>query len=493
MRALACACLAPLVLLAGCAVDAVDDTGRADLAASTPLAADDTDADIAERLAALPGMEVVELAAPFPDFPEYRHFVLTYTQPVDHDDPDGATFRQRARLIHRDEHHPVVIDTQGYATNPTRASLGYLPWTLDGNALAVEHRYFGGSVPDDGDPQYLTIDQAAADHHRFIQALRTIYDAAWISTGVSKGGMTATYHRRRYPDDVDGTVAFVAPLSFGRKDPRYVGFLHRVGGDALAECRAGLEELARTALARRATLAPWIVDYLAAGGDGLSWLPGGADQALDIAVGEMPFAFWQYGTPDLCDALPGSESGDAEVFDFLAGFGLFNVGSDLALVRYGPYYYQAVTELGYPRLPTAHVRDLLLHDPNDATPYVSAYGDVPDHDPWAMADMALWSLLGAKHVVFVYGELDPWTAGAYPVWPGGHNDVHRFTERGGNHGAAIPWLDEADRAAALAILERWTGVTPRLQTLAAKSLRGAGPAPWDDELPVSRLGSPRRR
>jgi hypothetical protein len=492
MRAFASALLVPLVTLAGCSVDAIEDSGTAHLGSTSALAADDG-ADIAERLAALPGMEVVEQPQPWPDLPEYRHFVLSYTQPVDHDDPDGATFRQRARLIHRDDGRPVVIDTQGYGINPPRASLGFLPWTLDGNALAVEHRYFGGSVPDGADPEYLTIDQAAADHHRIIQALRTLYGAAWISTGVSKGGMTATYHRRRYPDDVAGTVAFVAPLSFGHQDPRYVHFLRRVGGDAQADCRTRLEVLGRSALSRRAALVPWIAEYVAGGGDGLGALPGGADQALDIAVGELSFAFWQYGMLSDCDVIPGAEATDDEVFGFLASFGLFHVASDLQLASIGSYYYQAATELGYPRLPTAHLRDLLRHDPNDYTPYVSGFDETPAHDPWAMADMALWSLFGAERVIYVYGELDPWTAGAYPVWPGGHNDVHRFIERNGNHGAAIPWLDEADQAAALASLARWTGVAPRLlsETPALKHVRG--PAPWEDELPVSRYAVPPRK
>ena len=33
--------------------------------------------------------------------------------------------------------------------------------------------------------------------------------------------MTAIYHRRFYPDDVDGTVPYVAPISFGAPDLRY--------------------------------------------------------------------------------------------------------------------------------------------------------------------------------------------------------------------------------------------------------------------------------
>ena len=41
--------------------------------------------------------------------------------------------------------------------------------------------------------------------------------------------MTSVYHRRFYPDDVDATVAYVAPISFGAPDDRYIDFLANVG------------------------------------------------------------------------------------------------------------------------------------------------------------------------------------------------------------------------------------------------------------------------
>ena len=43
---------------------------------------------------------------------------------------------------------------------------------LDANQIMVEHRYFGKSVPDSLDWNYLNIKQSAADHHRIADPIR---------------------------------------------------------------------------------------------------------------------------------------------------------------------------------------------------------------------------------------------------------------------------------------------------------------------------------
>src|SRR4029453_18614710 len=83
------------------------------------------------------------------------------------------------------------------------------------------HRYFEPSRPDQTDWSFDSIRQSATDEHRIIEQLKSIYTARWLTTGHSKGGMTAVYHRRFFPDDVDATVAYVAPISFSRADDRY--------------------------------------------------------------------------------------------------------------------------------------------------------------------------------------------------------------------------------------------------------------------------------
>src|SRR5205823_5545780 len=99
-----------------------------------------------------------------------------------------------------------------------------------------------------------------------------------------------------------GTVAYVAPQSYGAADPRYVTFLQQVGDPA---CRAALAALQGEALKRR----PAMLSRLAAkGGHTYSLL--GADAALDYAVIELAFTFWQYYGASSCAGVPPVTAGD---------------------------------------------------------------------------------------------------------------------------------------------------------------------------------------
>jgi hypothetical protein len=70
--------------------------------------------------------------------------------------------------------------------------------------------------------------------------------------------------------------------------------------------------------------------------------------------------------------------------------------------------------------------------------------------------------------LFIYGELDPWSSGAYEL--GAAADSFKFAAPGGNHGSGIADLKAPDKETALAALERWLGVTrvrtPSIATVA---------------------------
>lgn len=412
--------------------------------------APDSTGDIAEQLQSIPGMVAYELGDPPPD---YRWFILYFDQPVDHDDPESPRFEQRMLLFHRSIDAPMVLNTQGYSLS---GGFREPAAVLGANQLSVEHRFFGGSFPEDVDYDKLTIEQAAADHHRIVEAIKPLYDQAWISTGVSKGGMTSMYHRRFYPDDVDATIPYVAPNSYGQLDRRYVRFLDRVGDRS---CRDSLETLQRETLLRRDAMRglaeQWGELY------GLTFsLDGGIDHAIDIMVGEFFFGFWQYSDPERCDDIPSSDASDQEIFDFVNGNFTLYYASDFGIQFFQSYYYQAVKQLGYPRLPTRHIDDLLLHDPNDYSAYTPVEVPRQDFDWGAMFDIQLWAAFEGESIMFIYGEYDPWTAGAYGILPWNHRDTHLFTAPRANHSANIAQLGDADRGEALEILEGWTGVTP---------------------------------
>ena len=88
--------------------------------------------------------------------------------------------------------------------------------------IFVEYRYFLESTPEPKDWQYLTAENSADDLHAITTAFKNIYSGKWIATGISKGGQTTLLYRTFYPDDVDISIPYVAPLCYGVEDGRHV-------------------------------------------------------------------------------------------------------------------------------------------------------------------------------------------------------------------------------------------------------------------------------
>lgn len=440
-----------VVLGPGCGVEVPGGLDVRDTSSGFNLESGHDDG-IADELAAIAGLTYVEDPESAPD--GYRLFFLSYEQPVDHQNPSGPRFVQKMTLLHRDKTAPMVFRPEGYSLRGTR--LNELALMFEGNQLSVEHRYFSASTPEPRDWQYLTIRQAADDHHRVIKAIRPLYAGAWISSGVSKGGMTAVYHRRFYRDDVDATVAYVAPLSFGRGDLRYPIFLAQVGEK---ECRARIKGFQREALQRREQLIPLLYEVADAYETGYELISGGVDAALDVAVTEYMFQFWQYQHVSECETIPDVEASNEELVQALR-MTLFWT-TDLAIEWFMAYFYQAAHQLGYPLLPTAHVSDLLTSNPNDYGLYLPGV-EFPEFEWHAMLDIAQWVFFSGESIMFLYGENDPWAAGAFYLPIQGGRDLHRFVVPQGTHDAKIRDLPTKDQAKALDILEDWSGVGPTL-------------------------------
>ena len=231
-------------------------TAGAATAAEPGATATKATTDIKDRLLAIPGMSLIEEKP----YTGYRFFVLNYTQPVDHRHPSKGTFQQRITVLHKDAARPTVFYTGGYnvSTTPSRREPTQI---VDGNQVSMEYRFFTPSRPAPADWTKLDIWQAASDQHRIFQALKKIYTKNWISTGGSKGGMTATYYERFYPRDMDGVVAYVAPNDVvNNEDSAYDRFFTRVG---TKECRDRLNAVQREALVRREPLEKKYAAYAA--------------------------------------------------------------------------------------------------------------------------------------------------------------------------------------------------------------------------------------
>ncbi|MCA9637895.1 MAG: hypothetical protein KC420_17830 [Myxococcales bacterium] len=429
--------------------------------------------DLLEELRMIEGMEADELDPPAPGV---RLFALTYRQPADHDDPGGLTFDQRLTLRHVDRDAPMVLSTSGYGLS-NRQSVAEPTALFGANQINVEQRFFGPSRPEPADWTLLTIEEAASDHHRIVEALKTIYGGRWLATGASKGGMTSVYHRRFYPDDVDATLAYVAPHNLAELDPRYGPYIDAIPGPAA--CQDALRGVQAAILGdARDEVTKMVLQIVEAGDATFDVL--GVDRVVEFGAIELRFVFWQYGGEGDCPEVPGPGASAQELFAFVDAIIDWTFFGDEVIDYFTPYYYQAATELGAPDMPEEHLGGLRQF-PDEDVPALYLDPDLPvSFDASAMAGVSSWLDGAGERVLFIYGGRDPWTAAAFD--PGGAIDTHLYVVPEGNHGSKIVDLPAADQAEAMAILGAWLEVDADVEEGVARVRARA----LDEDPPVRR-------
>jgi PS-10 peptidase S37 len=388
----------------------------------------------------------------------YHYFVLHFTQPVDHADPSGGTFLEEVSLIHADVAAPLVIHTSGYWDYylDTPVELTDL---LGANQISIEHRFFGTSRPDPADWSKLTIEQMADDEHAIVTSLGTIYQGKKLSTGGSKGGMTAMFYRRFFPADVDGTVPYVAPISFAAPDPRYPPYLAQVG---TADCRAAVRAVAVEMLANRRA------DFVAlaqteAASNGYQYTRVAIGPAVESAIVGLEWSFWQYYGEEYCGTVPPIDSTSDDLYTFLGMISPVSSSDDEGDAEFEAYDYQAYLQLGYPDDGTDdYLKSLEIYGDADYTGYLPRGVAMPTYDDGAaMQDVADWVAGHGDRLLFAYGQWDPWSGGMYTL--GSAADASIDVEPTGTHDSDFEHMASSDEASAFAMLQSWTGVTPAPQ------------------------------
>ncbi|MEV6317926.1 S28 family serine protease [Streptomyces sp. NPDC051776] len=417
--------------------------------AGAATAAEPGSKDIKDRILAIPGMSLIEEKP----VDGYRYFVLNYTQPIDHRHPSKGTFKQRLTVLHKNTDRPTVFQTSGYHVSTT-AGRSEPTKIIDGNQISMEYRFFTPSRPDPADWKKLDIWQAASDQHRIFKALKKIYGKNWLATGASKGGMTATYFRRFYPNDMDGTVAYVAPNDVNNhEDSRYDRFFETV---SKKECRDALADVQREALVRRGEMTDLYKKW-AKENDATFHTVGGLDKAYESVVLDMVWAFWQYSSEKDCADVPKKDVPTDKLFSYVDAISGFAFYTDQGLEPYTPYYYQAGTELGAPTVEYPHL-DGLLRYPGYFTPRAFVPREIPMK--WkngVMRDVDRWVRNCSERMMFVYGQNDPW--GAEPFRLGkGAKDSYVFFAPGANHGANVAGLTTDEKEKATSEILEWAGV-----------------------------------
>ncbi len=345
-----------------------------------------------------------------------RQFTESYKimvkQPLDHNDTTVGFFYQRVFVSDVSKDAPVVLVTEGYVA-PQARRLTYLSEPariLHANQIEVEHRYFGESWPKNIDWKYLTVKNAAGDHHLITELFKKYYTGKWVNTGVSKGGQTATYHRTFYPDDVDVTIAYVAPLNFSVEDERLAKFIAEKTGTP--ELRKHVQQIQLEVLKRRKQIYPMFHDLVKEKKYTFR-IP--EQEVYDYCVLEYPFAFWQYGINP--DALPDVQASDSTLFNHLFRISSPSYFSIEGMEDIKSFFVQAQHELGYYGYNIKPLKKYLKIKSSKGylTKIFLTKEMTFPYNPQTMLNVQKFLDTTNKDMIFIYGAYDPWGATAVNI------------------------------------------------------------------------------
>lgn len=359
--------------------------------------------ELAKRLQTLPDVSHVERLESS-QFPEKYEFFIT--QPLDAERPCHGSFEQRVILCHRGYDKPTVLVTEGYNADYAlrKDYIEELSRLFDTNIVTVEYRYFGKSMPSPCDWQYLTVANSMYDLHHINETLHALYKGKWISTGISKGGQTTMFYRVFYPNDVDVSVPYVAPLNRSVEDGRHEIFLQ--SQVSTPENRQKVLDFQLLLFKRKAQLLERFEDYCKLK-KYVFQLP--VNEVYDFNVFEYAFAFWQWGY-DVKD-IPSAKADDDSVFNYWIKICEPDYFSEQT--PYLSFNVQAARELGYYGYDTTPFKKYL--GISTAKGYLHRLM-LPDSLQNVTFSPALYNrtvnFLKANDpkMVYIYGGIDPWGA-----------------------------------------------------------------------------------
>ncbi len=402
------------------------------------------------KLFELPDVIFTEIETPDGYQAAYK---LMIKQPIDHSNPEVGHFYQRVWLSHKGYDNPTTIITNGYSRGSN--NINEIVKLLDANQLNVEHRYFGESMPDSIDYQYLNFEQVAQDYHHIRQLFNEIYKGKWIASGISKGGTTTIFYKYFYPNDVDVSIPYVAPLNYEFEEKRIYDFLDRKG---TPECRANILAYQKRLLQQREKILPLLEWFVKGKNLKFSYLSLG--EAYEYAVLEYPFSFWQYGWD--CAKVP-TENASLEVhIDYLLEVVGLDFFADESMEAYASHYYQSAHQMGYYGYETEDFKGLLKYLPYEPHPHAAFTPNKMEvkFDPTLTNKVAQWIAKNGHRMIHINGALDTWSATAAPETKG--VDALWYFLKDKHHASArIKNMTDPEKKLLYSKLNEWLGTDLR--------------------------------
>ena len=334
---------------------------------------------------------------------KYLKYDLLIKQPIDHQHPGKGFFYQRVQLTHKGFNKPTVMETEGYwLWNGGRGN--EIESILNANNLDVEYRYYGKSLPDSIDWQYLTLEQATADLHHINELFKTIYSNKFISTGISKGGETTIYYKYFYPDDVALSVPYVAPIDNSLEDQRIYHFFDTIG---TPECRKKIFDFQIFLLQHEDEVLKKLAWYSRGAGLQYSYT-GSIGKSFEYSVLEFSFSFWQYNGS--CDSIPSNKVLDDYVECLLKNADISSF-ADEGIKEFEAHYYQAQTQSGYYGYKIEPFKKYLHYfKENPSAIFPPKNAPAKPYDSTININVQNFLAEKGNNILYIYGGFDTWTS-----------------------------------------------------------------------------------
>ena len=403
--------------------------------------------ELQQKLQDLPGISDIK-AMESDAYPE--KYVFFINQLLDPHHPEAGNFKQRVILSHVGFDRPTVLVTEGYAahyaTSPRYQE--ELARIFNANLVFVEYRYFGESMPEPCNWDYLTVENSLYDLHNITTTLKQLYAQKWISTGISKGGQTTMFYRAYFPDDVDISIPYVAPLNKSLEDGRHEPFI--AGKVSTAGNRKRVQDFHLEVLKRKDKLMPMFEKYCTDKGYTFR-IP--VAEVYDFNILEYSFALWQWGTP--VSNIPATSADDKTIFNHFIAICEPDYFSEQS--PYPSFNVQAAKELGYYgydikpfkkyltiKTSKDYLRRVMLPAELsgikfDATLYKKVVKFLKENDP---------------EMIYIYGGDDPWTASGV-TWLKNKKNIKVYVLPGGSHRTRIGSFDTKTQEEIKAQIKAW--------------------------------------
>jgi hypothetical protein len=402
----------------------------------------------------LPNVSFTEITKPGD---QYLSYDLMIKQPIDHKHPEKGYFKQWVILRHQGFDRPMVMETHGYTMYKGRNEVSKI---LNSNDLSVEYRYFGKSVPDSMDYQFLTVEQAANDLHAVNQLFRKIYSGKWFSTGISKGGQTTLFYKYFFPKDIDVAIPYVAPIDNALEDTRIYTFLDTIGKP---ECRKKIFEFQKFLL-QNEDKALEKLKWYAQGAKMKFSYTGSLAKSYELAILEYPFSFWQWGRP--CDSIPTNKSLDIYIGELLKTSNISSF-ADEDMEKYASHYYQA-QETGYYSYDIEPLRKYIKQfTTNPSAIFPPKTANPIGLNTELINSFQKWVDTQGNNILYIYGGIDTWSAARVLV--SDQVNSKSFLIPQVHHGTArIKNLTDEMKKEFSGKIKEWTGLDCNLDVLITK-------------------------